>query len=136
MNMNYREITARAWSGMLVILITMLIVDVLQFSMQGQYSELAATLAKDPGSVGLAVLLCFICGNALLQVAISIWDNRRFKSFVFWTSVLYTTFFVLHQLVHMIGGEDVGLHTVLDTSNHILGITACWASWHWKNQAT
>ena len=44
----------------------------------------------------------------------------------------YTLFFLLHQVVHMAGGEGLGLHTVLDLTHHALGLVACWAAWRWR----
>jgi hypothetical protein len=50
---------------MLAVLLTMFIVDLVRFSMLGQYAELSKSLAADPGSTGLWILVCFICLNVL-----------------------------------------------------------------------
>lgn len=135
MDSRFRAITAQAWSGMLVVLLTMFIADVVRFSMQGEYSQLTTSLAADPGHVGLWVLVCLICANALVQVAVHTFDAPRFRLAVFWASVLYTAFFVAHQAVHVFSGESLGLHTVLDFTHHALGLWACWASRQWSKCA-
>lgn len=131
----YRAITAQAWSGMLVILLTMFIADLVRLSMQGQFSELAKSLATDPGRTGLWVLVALICVNTLVQVAVRTFDAPLFRKVVFWVSVAYTAFFVLHQVVHVVSGESFGLHTVLDFTHHVLGLWACWASFQWSRSA-
>lgn len=65
MESRFRAITAQSWSGMLAVLLTMFIVDLVRFSMLGQYAELSKSLAADPGSTGLWILVCFICLNVL-----------------------------------------------------------------------
>ena len=122
MESRFRTITVQSWSGMLAVLLTMSIVDLLRFSMLGQYAELSKSLAADPGSTGLWILVCFICINVLIQSAVRTFDAPRFRKTVFWISVAYTAFFVLHQFVHILAGENFGLHTVLDFTHHALGL--------------
>jgi hypothetical protein len=128
----YRAITAQAWAGMLALLLMMFIADLLRFSMQGEYREMAEALAVDPGPSGLRVLVVMVCFNTLLQLAVHTFDAPLFRKAVFWAGVLYTVFFLLHQVVHLIGGEALGVHTVLDLTHHVLGTWACWASWRWS----
>ena len=128
----YRAITAQAWSGMLAVLLTMFIADLVRLSIKGPYAELAESLAADPGLTGLWVLVCLICLNALVQVAVRAFDGAAFRRLVFWTSVLYTAFFIWHQVAHVLSGERFGLHTVLDLTHHVLGLWACWASFRWS----
>jgi hypothetical protein len=130
-----RGIVAQAWAGMLAILLTMLVADLVRLSIRAPYSELAESLAGDPGLGGLWVLVCLICFNALLQVAVRTFEGRGFVLLVFWLSVGYTLFFLFHQLVHVWSGERFSMHTILDFTHHALGIWACWAAWRWSKLA-
>jgi hypothetical protein len=127
----YRAITAQAWAGMLAVLLAMLIADVDRLAIQGSYEHLAESLGDDPGSTGLWILVALICLNALVQVAVRTFAGRGFRRAVFWTSVAYTAFFVLHQAAHVWAGERFSLHTLLDLTHHALGLWACWASSRW-----
>lgn len=127
----FRAITAQAWTGMLAVLLTMLIADVDRLAMQGSYENLAESLGEDPGMRGLWILIGLICLNALIQVAVRTFDGSNFRRAVFWTSVAYTAFFVLHQAAHIWAGERFSLHTILDVTHHALGLWACWASSQW-----
>ena len=131
MDSRYRAIIAQAWSGMLAVLLTMFIADLVRLSIGGQFSELAASLAADPGRNGLWILVCLICANALIQVAVRTFDALPFRRGVFWVSVAYTAFFVLHQVLHVMSGEGFSIHTILDLTHHALGAWACWASYQW-----
>jgi hypothetical protein len=135
MDSQFRAITAQAWSGMLAVLLTMFIADMVRLAMLGQYSELTTSLSADPGRAGLWVLVCLICLNTLVQVAVHTFDAPLFRKAVFWVSALYTVFFMLHQAVHVASGESFGLHTVLDFTHHALGLWACWASRQWSTSA-
>jgi hypothetical protein len=128
----YRAITAQAWTGMLALLLMMFIADLLQMAMQGDYQEMSKTLSVDPGRTGLWVLAMMICFNTLVQVAIHTFDAPAFRKAVFWAGVIYTVFFLLHQAVHFLGGEPLGLSTVLDMTHHVLGAWACWGAWRWS----
>lgn len=132
MDSRYRAITAQAWSGMLAVLLTMFIADLVRLSMDGQFSTLAESLAADPGRNGLWILVSLICVNTLLQVAVRTFDAPLFRKVVFWISVAYTVFFVLHQVLHVLSGEGLSIHTILDLTHHALGLWACWASHHWS----
>jgi hypothetical protein len=131
----YRAITAQAWSAMLAVLLTMLIADVDRLAIQGSYAELAESLGADPGLGGLWVLVCLICLNALVQISVHTFDVPLFRRLVFWTSVAYTVFFILHQAAHVAAGERFSLHTILDLTHHVLGLWACWASGRWSRLA-
>lgn len=131
----YRAITAQSWSGMLVVLLAMLIADMDRLAIQGSYGELSQSLAADPGLTGLWVLVSLMCLNSLVQVSVHTFDAPLFRRAVFWTSVAYTAFFVLHQATHIIAGERFSLHTILDLTHHVLGLWACWASSRWASLA-
>ena len=134
--LRYRAIIVHAWSGMLAILLTMLIADVVRYAMQGPYNELSTALASDPGAGGLWVLIGLICMNALVQVSVHTFDARFFRLAVFWAGIAYTLFFVSHQVAHVLAGEGFGLHTILDLTHHGLGGWACWASFRWSRRPT
>jgi hypothetical protein len=135
MTTHHRTLLSTAWAGMLAVLIAMLLVDTLSHAMAGSYTELTATLAHDPGVLGLRVLVVMLCFNTLVQVGIHLFGGRAWRTAVLMVSVLYTLFFLVHQVVHVAGGEGLGLHTVLDLTHHTLGLVACWAAWRWRQTA-
>lgn len=130
-NPNFKNIIIQAWSGMLMVLIAMLLLDPLRYLMQGQTQELAKVLIHDPGVVGLQVLITMIAFNTLFQLAVQIANRKKFRLFCFVISCLYGLFFLLHNAIHFVGGEPLGLQTVLDFTHHILAFTACIYSWKW-----
>jgi hypothetical protein len=133
---NFRAVISSAWAGMLAILLAMLLVDPLRHAMAGTYTELSDTLRHDPGVAGLRVLLVMLALNTLVQVAVHVFSSRRWRGILLGLSVLYTLFFLAHQIVHLLGGEEFGLHTLLDVTHHLLGCTACWAAWRWRQFAS
>jgi hypothetical protein len=135
MNTNYRAVISSAWAGMLGVLVAMLLVDPLRHAMAGTYAELSQTLAADPGEKGLVVLLVMLCMNTLVQVAVHTVTSTRSRTVIFVLSTLYGVFFLIHQVVHLVGGEGLSLHTALDVTHHVLAATAIWASWRWRKSA-
>ncbi len=133
MTSQFRSIVAQSWAGMLAVLLTMFIADIVRLAMLGQYTELSNSFMTDPGILGLWVLTILICINTLVQVAVHTFDGTTFRKSIFWISVFYTLFFLLHQIFHLYTGEQFGLHTVLDITHHVLGFWACWASHRWSN---
>jgi len=131
----YQSITSQAWAGMLALLLMMFIADIERLAMQGQYTDLAEALAADPGQSGLWILVLLASFNAVMQLAVRTFESRPFRVFVFWATVSYTAFFVFHQVVHISGGETLGLHTPLDIAHHVLGIWGCWSSRRWAKDA-
>jgi hypothetical protein len=132
MDSRYRAITAQAWSGMLVTLLAMPIVQLLLFFMWGQPAELAESLAPWPGRTGLWVWVCVICLNSLVQVAVRTFDSLDFRTTVFVVSIVYTALFVFQQVVTLALGERFGPYTILDITHNGLALWACWASWQWS----
>lgn len=130
--MNNRHIMSTAWAGMLAILLAMLLIDPLQHLMRGEYEALSQTLQHDPSPLGLQVLMVMLCMNTLMQVGIHMFSGPRWRSFVLAASALYGLFFLVHQVVHVAGGEALGLHTVLDATHHLLATAATAAAWRWK----
>lgn len=131
----FQAITSQAWAGMLAVLLMMFLVDLERFAMVGQYKELSESLAHDPGALGLLVLVWLVCINVLMQLAVRTFDAKWFRIVSLWVTVAYTLFFVLHQVVHIAGGESFGIHTPLDITHHILGIWGAWSAWRWSKDA-
>lgn len=127
----YQGILLQGWVGMLFILITMLITDVLEYSMRGEYEELSVLLAHDPGVTGLWFLSVMICFNVIAQMLIRTIDKKACVWRAFWVSLVYTLFFVVHQVVHVISGEGFDIHTILGVTHHVLGFWATWAAYNW-----
>lgn len=120
---------------MLAVLLMMFLVDIERFVMVGQYMELSESLAHDPGALGLLVLVYLVCLNVFMQVAVRTFSVKWFRVTSFWITAAYTTFFLLHQIVHVIGGEALGPHTPLDFTHHFLGFWASWSAWRWIKDA-
>lgn len=129
----YSAIVAQAWSGMLALLLLMFISDLLRLLMLADFDAMAQALAVDPGDKGLALLTAMACFNVLVQMALRTFDSPALRQFVFWSSLAYTGFFMLHQVVHLAGGEEMGVHSLLDFTHHALGVWACWAARRWIN---
>lgn len=70
MERKYQGLVAQGWTGMLVLLLTMFITDLVEFSMRGEYMDLSALLSKDPGITGLWVFSALICLNVIAQMSI------------------------------------------------------------------
>lgn len=81
----------------------MFISDLLRLFMLSDFDALAQALAMEPGDSGLAVLTALACFNTLVQMVL--------RKFIFWASVAYTGFFMLHQVVHLAGGEEMGVRS-------------------------
>lgn len=128
---NHRAVVASAWAGMLAVLIVMLLLEPLRFAMKGEYAVLSERLRADPGRSGLAALVVLICLNVLVQVVVQARACRLAKVAVLVSSVLYGLFFLGHNIVHLMGGEPLGLQSLLDGTHHVLAAFAIWASWRW-----
>lgn len=131
--MHYQDAISHAWLGMLAVLIVMLIVDVLDYAMHGRYEQLSEILAHDPGARGLRVLVAMLSANSLIQTSVNLFSAAEFRVFIFICSIVYVLFFVAHQVLHLLKGESLGLHSVLDFTHHALGASAIWAAWNWIN---
>jgi hypothetical protein len=113
----------------------MFLVDIERFAMLGQYKELSESLAQDPGVLGLLVLVCLVCLNVFMQVAVRTFSARWFRVATVYLTAAYAAFFLLHQVAHVVGGEPLGLHTPLDFTHHLLGIWGLWGAWQWSKDA-
>lgn len=130
----FQSITAQAWAGMLALLFMMFLVDLERFAMQGDYAGLAQSLAHDPGVWGLRVLVGLVCLNGLMQVATRTFSSPGFRLATVGLTAAYALFFLLHQVVHLWGGEPLGLHTALDLTHHTLGAWGTWSAWRWHRE--
>jgi hypothetical protein len=126
---NYRAVVATSWGGMLALLIAMLILEPLRYAMNGQYEALTSLLSKDPGPAVLQVLIALLCLNVLVQVTVHARECRTAKVSIFVLSVLYGLFFLAHNVLHFLGGEALGLQSVLDLTHHALAALAIWGAW-------
>ncbi len=129
---NYRAVVATSWGGMLVLLIAMLILEPLRYAMNGQYEALTSLLRKDPGQAGLQVLVLLLCLNAIVQVTVHARECRVAKVSILVLSLLYGLFFLAHNIAHFLGGEALGLQSVLDLTHHALASFAIWGAWRWQ----
>ncbi len=132
---NYRAVVATSWGGMLVLLLAMLILEPLRYAMDGRYEALTSLLRKDPGPVGLQVLIVLLCLNAIVQVTVHARSCRTAKISIFVLSVVYGLFFLAHNVVHFLGGETLSLQSVLDFTHHGLAMLAVWGAWRWQSAA-
>ncbi len=132
----YQALVAQGWSGMLFLLLTMFITDLVELSLPGDFKALSMRLSLDPGMVGLWVLAGIICLNVVGQMAIRAVYKRSCRWWVFGVTVAYVAFFLLHQIVHLLNGEGFDIHFILDTTHHVVGFWAIWAAYRWARLAT
>ena len=132
----YQGMIVQGWIGMLFLLITMFITDLVEFAIRGGYEEMSALLTADPGISGLWFLACLICLNVLAQMSIRALHKKTCRWLVFFVTLSYTLFFVAHQVVHLINGEGFDIHFIIDITHHIIGFWACWAAYKWVTLAS
>lgn len=132
----YRDLIAQGWAGMLFLLLTMLIADIVELAMQGDYGGTSAQLLKDPGIAGLWFLSALICLNVLVQMAVRATPHNKYHVWIFLLTASYGLFFLAHQIVHLLSGEGFDIHFVLDITHHILAGWASWAAFKWSRLTT
>lgn len=135
MERKYQGLVVQGWVGMLVLLLTMFITDLVEFSMRGEYQDLSALLSKDPGITGLWILSALICLNVIAQMSIRSVHRRGCRWRVLWFTVGYAAFFMFHQAAHLLQGDGLDIHFMLDTTHHIVGLWAAWAAYKWARLA-
>ena len=123
----WRHIIAQAWAGMLCLLLLMMLTDLTEAGMQGDFSG----LAKDPGTGGLWFIVIVAAVNVLFQVCVRAFASAAFRWAAFSASSLYTLIFLGHQATHMLMGEGFDMHAILDLTHHALGIWASIAAYRW-----
>lgn len=128
----YQGIVVQGWVGMLFLLLTMFITDIIELAMRGDYTETSNFLSKDPGAAGLWFLSFLICANVLAQMSIRAISANKCRWWVFGITIGYGLFFFLHQAVHLLNGEGFDIHFVIDITHNILAIWASWAAYKWS----
>ncbi len=125
----YQDILVQGWTGMLFLLLLMFITDIIEQSIDGSFQNMSAFLAKDPGITGLWFLAGLICVNVLVQMCVRTFQGKLCRKMIFILTIVYTLFFLLHQVFHLISGEGFDIHFMIDITHHILGTWACWAAY-------
>lgn len=133
-SVKYQGILAQGWIGMLSLLITMFITDIIELLMKGDVAYTANFLRQDPGMAGLWLLVGMICLNVLMQMGVRIFTAKPWRWLALSVTVLYTLFFFMHQAVHLVQGAGIDLHFLLDVTHNIVGIGASWAAYQWAKQ--
>jgi hypothetical protein len=122
-----RNIISKGWSGMLFLLFLMMITDIVEGGIKNDFS----ILIKDPGVKGLWFIAIMTIMNVIIQILIQTLENKKFRWFVFGLTLLYTLFFVGHQVNHILSGEGIDIHFFLDITHHFLGIWATIFAFKW-----
>jgi hypothetical protein len=122
-----RNIIAKGWSGMLFLLFLMMIADIVECGIKNDFSF----LTKDPGSKGLWFIVIMTIINVSIQISVQTFESKKFRWFVFSLTLLYTLFFIGHQVVHLVMGEGIDIHFFLDITHHLLGIWAVIFAYKW-----
>jgi hypothetical protein len=126
-NDKLRSIVVQGWMGMLSLLLLMMLTDLTEFGMKGDFSP----LLRDPGRAGLWFIVVMVSGNVLVQMAVRTFEGGVFRRLIFGATVLYALIFVGHQVTHLAQGEGFDIHTVLDIVHHTLGVWASVAAYRW-----
>lgn len=135
LNTKYQNVIVQGWVGMLFLLLTMFITDIVELAMQGNYATTSEFLAKDPGIDGLWFLAFLICFNVLIQMAIRSLSCIKFKWFIFIATIAYGLFFLAHQIIHLFNGEGYDIHFIIDLTHHAIAIWASWAAHRWLKES-
>jgi hypothetical protein len=129
-HLQIRNIIAKSWQGMLMLLFLMMFTDIIECGMKNDFTF----LIKDPGTKGLWFIAIVTIVNVITQVSIHTFESKSFRWFVFGVSILYTLFFIGHQVVHLANGEGADFHFFLDITHHILGIWASIYAYKWAKK--
>lgn len=116
----FRRIITQAWTGMFLLLLMMMVADLVEMGMSGQFS----LLAKDPGVKGLRFIIVVACLNVVAQAAVVVAQSKRSRWAIFGFALVYVLVFVGHLVNHVLI-EGLGFHSLLDFSHTLLGT---WAS--------
>lgn len=128
---SYRALLLQGWVGMLFLLLSMLLTELIDVAIGGDFTALASHLARDPGAAGLAVLTGMICFNVIAQMLIRTIHRRACVMRALWITLAYTLFFAIHHGAHLLGGEGIRFNTLLDVTHHAVGLWAAWAAYRW-----
>ena len=128
-NQNLKIVTSisKAFSGMLFLLFLMMLTDITECGMKNDFT----LLLKDPGIKGLYFISTMTIINVLIQVSVFSFGNILFRYSILILSILYTLFFLAHQIIHLTAGEGIDIHFFLDITHHLLGAWAIIYSYKW-----
>ena len=126
-NEKLRRVIVQGWLGMLLLLFLMIITDIVEFGMRGDFSP----LNKDPGIAGLWFIVVMTCVNVLTQMFLQVTEVKIKRWVIFYLTVIYTFTIIAHQINHLIAGEGFDIHFILDITHHILGVWASIAAYRW-----
>lgn len=123
----WRNIIVQGWAGMLFLLLLMMLTDLNEFGMRGDFSA----LVKDPGVGGLWFIVIMACINVLAQISVRTFEHNFFRWMIFGATVIYTLLFVYHQVTHLAPGLVFDFHFAMDLVHHTLGVWASVAAYRW-----
>ena len=95
-NDKLRKIVIQGWGGMLFLLFLMMLTDLVEFGMKGDFSA----LNKDPGVAGLWFIVIMTCVNVLTQMSLQVFDARLSRWAFFYMTSFYTLTIVGYQINH------------------------------------
>lgn len=72
-----------------------------------------------------------ICANVVMQMIIRVIRKKHWRWFAFFSTLIYTLFFLAHQINHLVSGEGFDIHFVIDVTHNILGFWASWSAYKW-----
>ncbi len=127
----YQNLVLQGWVGMLFLLLTMFITDIVQVSIQSDFEGLSNFLAADPGIKGLWFLAFLICINVLTQMSIRAINKSKCIWSVACLTALYTLFFFGHQVEHLLSAQSIDVHFIINITHHILGVWATVCAYKW-----
>lgn len=116
----FRRIITQAWTGMFLLLLMMMVADLVEMGMTGQFS----LLSRDPGVTGLRFIIVVACSNVVAQAGVVVAQSKSSRWAIFGFAVVYLLVFVGHLVNHAVM-EGLGFHSLLDFAHTSLGI---WAS--------
>ena len=134
-DVRYRAIIAQAWSGMLMVLMIGLVVDLWGLLLKSSYEQLTESLRAAAGLRLLWFLAFLTCLSSLIQVGVRTFDSPAFRGFVFCASSVYIAVLLLYTAIDTILLPHFDFHTILSLTHIILGVWACWASARWSGLA-
>ncbi len=122
-----QNIIAQGWVGMLFMLILMMLADLVELGMKGDFSP----LAQDPGIAGLWFIVIVSSINVMMQISVRAYEDKLCRWSIFGVTALYTFVFIVHQATHLVAGEGFDLHFILDVTHHTIGIVTSIAAYRW-----
>ena len=125
-----RATIAQSYVAMLLLLQMMFVTDLVELGMKGDFSP----LLRDPGTTGLWVMVGVACLNVLGQLSARFVQGRA-RWALFALTLAYTLFFVGHQAEHLVAGDGVDMHFLLDLAHHGAGLIGTLSAYRLARQA-